>query len=640
MPANLLRNLLRAALVSFAFLTGLASAGAQTVPVPAAIVREGVPEIPAVEADVVRPYGEFRTAAFLGWHETTGAVLIATRFGATPQLHLVARPEGARRQITFQGEPILSGGFAPKLGDVLVFSQDRGGDEFLQFYRLAQDDERPTLITDGKSRNTALVWSGDGALIAYSTTRRNGADTDIHVMDPRKPETDRRVFQMTGGGWRVTDWSANKAFVLIEQRLSANESNLFLGDVATGKTTLLVGQAKDRRAARIANTDARFMAGSVVFLTDRFDEFVRLARVNPATGEISRLSTDQKWDVEEFDVDPEGARIAYVLNEAGVSRLRLLDVGTGATQTADSVPDGVISGVRFGPMDQVAFSLTSARIPGDVFTVAIQGLGLERWTRSETGGLQPINFALPQLVAVNSFDGLEVSGFLYRPDPQVFPGKRPLIIDIHGGPEAQVRPTFRGRMNYLVNQLGIAVFYPNVRGSTGYGKSFLAADNGFKRMDSVKDIGAFLAALRADAAIDANRIAVTGGSYGGFMTLAAMIEYGDQLRAGLEAVGITHFVTFLENTQAYRRDLRRVEYGDERDPKMRKFLDSISPLTNAKRIKLPLMVVTGANDPRVPASEADQIIAAVRANGGEAWHVLAKNEAMASSAKKMSTICS
>lgn len=261
-----------------------------------------------------------------------------------------------------------------------------------------------------------------------------------------------------------------------------------------------------------------------------------------------------------------------------------------------------------------------------MYAVNPASLAVTRWTFSEVGGLDPAAFVEPELVSIKSFDGLEISGFLYRPDAAKFSGPRPLIINIHGGPEGQSRPGFQGRNNYLLNEMGIAIFYPNVRGSEGYGKSFLKRDNGVLREDSVKDIGAFIGALAKDARLDAGRFAITGGSYGGYMTLAGMTFYADRLKAGIEIVGISNFVTFLKNTNPYRVDLRRVEYGDERDPKMAAFLQKISPLTNVKKITIPLMVVTGANDPRVPASEADQIVKAVRDGGGTAWHVLAKDE--------------
>jgi dipeptidyl aminopeptidase/acylaminoacyl peptidase len=254
-------------------------------------------------------------------------------------------------------------------------------------------------------------------------------------------------------------------------------------------------------------------------------------------------------------------------------------------------------------------------------------MAVTRWTESETGGLDVTKNSEPELVKIKSFDGLEVSGFLYRPDPAKFPGKRPMIMNVHGGPEGQSRPGFLGRNNYLLNEKGVAIFFPNVRGSTGYGKTFVSLDNGpFKREDSVKDMGAFLDALAKDPALDAGSFGLTGGSYGGYMCYAAAVQFKTKLRATNCIVAISNFVTFLENTQSYRRDLRRVEYGDERDPKQRAKLIEISPLTRVSEIEKPMMVVTGANDPRVPQSEADQIVKAIRERGATAWHLVGTNE--------------
>jgi len=271
--------------------------------------------------------------------------------------------------------------------------------------------------------------------------------------------------------------------------------------------------------------------------------------------------------------------------------------------------------------------MSSAKVPTDAFSLSPVSLEATRWTESETGGLDPMLNPEPELVEVKSFDGEIVSGFLYRPDPKRFPGKRPLVFNIHGGPEGQYTPAFRGAGNYLTNELGVAVFLPNVRGSSGFGKRFVSLDNGpFKREDSVKDIGAFLDVLQKDPKVDATRMAVSGGSYGGYMCYASAIRYGDRFKAADCVVAISNFVTFLQNTQGYRRDLRRVEYGDERDPAQRAKLTEISPLTSVGKLKIPLLVVTGSNDPRVPESEANQIVAAVRANGGTAWHLVGKNE--------------
>ena len=274
----------------------------------------------------------------------------------------------------------------------------------------------------------------------------------------------------------------------------------------------------------------------------------------------------------------------------------------------------------------LAFNLSSAKSAYDVYSLDLPTGKIERWTESETGGLNPAAFVEPEVIKLKSFDGLGISAIVYRPDPARFPGRRPVLISIHGGPEGQSHPGFQARFNYYLNELGVALVYPNVRGSAGYGKAFLTLDNGFKREDSVKDIGTVIDWIQQDARCDGGRIAVMGGSYGGYMVLAAMMHYSDRLRCGVDVVGISNFVTFLQNTQDYRRDLRRVEYGDEREPQMRAFLEKISPANHASSIRKPLFVVQGKNDPRVPLSEAEQMVQAIRTHGGKVWYLMAKDE--------------
>jgi dipeptidyl aminopeptidase/acylaminoacyl peptidase len=287
----------------------------------------------------------------------------------------------------------------------------------------------------------------------------------------------------------------------------------------------------------------------------------------------------------------------------------------------------VLSGLTWHKNSRdLAFNLSSARSPLDAYSYNLESGEMERWTESETGGLDPQRFVEPELVRIKSFDGLEISGFLYRPDVRKFRGPRPVLIQIHGGPESQSRPTFQARNNYYVNELGIAVFLPNVRGSAGFGKTFLTLDNGFKREDTVKDIGAFLDWIARDKELDKNRMAVIGGSYGGYMSLACMVHFSDRLRCGIDIVGISNFKTFMKNTSDYRRDLRRVEYGDERDPAMAAFFEKISPGNHADKIKKPLFVIQGLNDPRVPASESQQMVKAIRDRGGQVWFLMANDE--------------
>jgi len=588
-------------------------------PKPAALVADGIPPVPDAIVAETRPYMEFRTAAFASWNPQARSMLITTRFGNTAQLHSVAAPMMDRRQISFEAEPV-GGSWSPK-GDVLLVRKDIGGNEFFQLYTLK--DGRLTLLTDGKSRNEMGAWNKDGSLIGYSSTRRNGTDSDLYVMNPRDPKTDRLVAQVKGGGWGIVDFAPDGKRAVVLEYVSITKSNLHMLDLATGAMTPIGDLKKE-----IAYGGAQFAPDGTLWVTsDEGSDFQRLGTLDLKTGRFTAKSPEPKWDVETFDIAEDGSFIAYSTNDAGTSRIKLMAPKTGAVRAVTGLPMGYIGGLDIAPWGTIGVTYTSAKAAQDAYAIDPKTLAVTRWTKSETGGLDPQVNVEPELIEVKSFDKEPVSGFLYRPDPKKFPGKRPLIVNIHGGPEGQSQPGFLARNNYLLNELGIAIFYPNVRGSTGFGKRFVNLDNGpFKREDSVKDIGAFLDVLKADKALDPARFAVTGGSYGGYMCYAVAIRYGTDLKGANCVVAISNFATFLENTQSYRRDLRRVEYGDERDPAQRAKLLEISPMTSVDKLTIPLMVVTGGNDPRVPASEADQIVKAVRAKGRTAWHLLGQNE--------------
>jgi dipeptidyl aminopeptidase/acylaminoacyl peptidase len=606
-------------LVLAAGLLAAAIPAAAEVAKPTALTADGVPAVPDALAAATRPYMEYRTAAFVGWNASDRTMLIATRFANTNQLHTVAMPLGMRRQISFEPEPV-SGEWSAK-GDVLVVTKDNGGDEFFQLYALSQG--RLTLLTDGKSRNNFGTWDKEGRLVGYSSTRRNGADTDLYVMNPRDPRSDRLVAQVKGGGWNFGDFAPGGSRALVFNGISVTNTDPYLLDIATGRM-VPIGDPKQE----IAYGDGEFAPDGTLWVTsDEGSDVLRLGILDPATGRFHPVSPQSRWEVEDFAISKDGRTIAFTFNQAGGNSLQLLDVRTGRSRAVNALPAGVVSGLGFAPWGTLGLTLSSAHSPADAYSVEPGTLKVTRWTASETGGLNPDANAEPELVEVKSFDGERVSGFLYRPDARRFPGKRPLIVSIHGGPESQTRPGFLGRNNYLVNELGIAVFFPNVRGSSGYGKRFVSLDNGpFQRENSVKDIGAFLDRLQADPAIDAGRLALTGGSYGGYMCYASAIAYAARLKGALCDRAISNWVSFLEHTQSYRRDLRRAEYGDERDPAQRAKLLEISPLRRIGEIREPLYVVQGANDPRVPKSEADQIVKALRANGNEVWYLLADNE--------------
>lgn len=586
---------------------------------PAALIADGIPAVPEEMVAKTRPYMEFRTAGFRGWNTADKSMLISTRFGNTAQLHQVAKPMGARTQISFEAEP-LGGTWSPK-GDVLVVTKDTGGNEFYQVYTLK--DGQLSLLTDGKSRNSFSGFSKDGALIGFSSTKRNGTSSDLYIMDPRDKNSTQMVLEVKTGGWSIVDFSYDKKTLLIGEYVSVTKTNLYLLDIASKSLSPLSDPKKNA-----AYGEAKFAPDGTIWVTsDEGSDFQQLGTIDPKTGQFSPQLPAHKWDVDAFNISDDGTFIVYVTNEAGIDRVKLLDLKTKAVRAVKDLPAGLVGGIEIAPWGEIGLSFTSARSAADAYSINPKTLKITRWTQSETGGLDVAKNVEPEFIEVKSFDGEPVSGFLYRPDAKKFKGPRPLIISIHGGPEAQTKPGFLGRNNYLINEMGIAIFYPNVRGSTGFGKRFVSLDNGpFKREDSVKDIAAFLDHLTKDAGLDAKRFAVTGGSYGGYMCYASAIAYGARLKGANCVVAISNFVTFLENTQSYRRDLRRVEYGDERDAAQRQKLMEISPLTRVSELNVPLIVVTGANDPRVPKSEADQMVEAVRKKGGMAWHLVGMDE--------------
>jgi dipeptidyl aminopeptidase/acylaminoacyl peptidase len=597
--------------------------------IPDNLVVEGIPPIPAALKRDTSRYLEFRTATFAAWHPTRREMLIGTRFSDTLQLHAVAQPGGARRQWTFSSEPVAGGQFEPRQGRFVVFSQDVGGGEFYQLHRLDLAEGKTTLLTDGRSRNGNARFSRDGHWLFHNSTRRNGRDTDVWRMDPQKPESAELILEVSGGGWAVLDVNEDGSQVLVQNRRSITDSELHLLTVATRKLSKLT----PNRERVVSYGSARFSRdGRSVFATTDLDsEFLHLVRIDVASGNLTPLGSNTSkspaWDVEAFEVSPDGEQLAFVSNENGSSRLSLVKLGSGKVRALSGIPTGVMTGLEWHENGRdLGFSLAHAQSPSDAYSVDVKTGRWTRWTESETGGLPAKAFREPELITIPSFDQLKVSAFVYRPDPQRFPGKRPVAVIIHGGPESQSRPGFMARYNYFLNELGIALVVPNVRGSAGYGKRFLTLDDGYLREDSVKDIGAFLDWIGTDSGLDPARVSVMGGSYGGYMTLASLVHFSDRLRCGVDVVGISNFVTFLTNTQEYRRDLRRVEYGDERDPRMRAHLEKISPLNQVDRIRVPLMVVQGKNDPRVPLSEAEQMVQAVRAQGQTCAYLMAKDE--------------
>lgn len=602
-------------------------------------ITENVPEIPAELIERLNRYQNTRGASFAGWTRD-GCLLISTRFAETAQAHRVCQPLGMREQLTFYPEPVA--GITPSPVEAwregFVFAKDQGGDEFSQLYWFDAQTRSTSLLSDGKrTQNAGVVLSRDGGLMAYSSTARNGTDRDVWLRDTRAGTT--RTLVTAGGSWRAMDFSPDGKRLLVMKYVSANESQPGEVDVGSGRLQLFPVDG-----GKAAFGGFRYAPGghAAYFISDepfegKASEFQTLRLHDPASGRLVQLSGGIPWDVEGLEIADDGRHLAFVSNEDGVGKLHVLSLPDHRPLRLPALPVGVIGGFGFSPDGKrLALSLNTATSPSDVHVIDLASGERTQWTKSEVGGLDASKFVAPTLVRFPTFDQVDggVSGnsprtipaFYYRPAKATAGAKLPVVISIHGGPESQALPAFNPNIQFMANELGIAVLVPNVRGSSGYGKTYLTLDNAEKREDSVRDIGALLDWIAQQPELDAGRVGVTGGSYGGYMVLASMMHYGERIRAGVETVGISHFGTFLNNTESYRRDLRRAEYGDERLPEMQAVFERISPLNHAGRITAPLFVAQGRNDPRVPYTEAEQIVKAVRGNGQPVWFLMYADE--------------
>ncbi len=626
----------RTAAATLLMLLGAAPAGAEVARWSANdgnLVMEDVPPIPDEVVERLNRYQNVRSASFSDWVEDGDGIYITTRFADVSQIHRVDRPGGARRQLTFYKEPV--GGLKRQPGGSrLLYAQDAGGSEFSQLFLFDPADGSATMLTDGESRNSAMQWDRDGRRIAYQSTRRNGESNDVWLMDPREPDAARLLLESPDGTWwGPIEFSDSGSKVLVLNYVSIADSRVHLLDLDTESHTALAGG----ELGGGTNWPVGFGSGDGGFwlITDRGGEFNQLAwQPLEAGAEIEIVTGEIPWDVSEATLSHDRRRLAFTVNENGLSRIYLLDTASHEYRMVDTVPTGTAFGLTFSPDDtRLGMTLNTPQTPSDAFVLTLGDKPLDyrrltRWTDSEVGGLDTSTFQLPELIEYPSFDEVDgsarmIPAWIYRPRGD---GPFPVVVSIHGGPEGQSRPLFSSTYQMWLKTLGVAVVLPNVRGSAGYGKTYLSLDNGMRREDSVRDIGALLDWIAKQPDLDASRIAVFGGSYGGYMVLASSVHFGDKLKAAVDVVGISNFVTFLENTQDYRRDLRRAEYGDERDSRMRAHLQKISPLNNVEKIEIPMLIVQGENDPRVPVTESAQMVAALRAQGNEVWYMNALNE--------------
>ena len=579
------------------------------------LVMEGIPEIPVEISERRRQYSNFRGHGFRDW--TEGGILIGTRFGEVTQVHKVAEPLGMRRQITFYDEPV-GGTNADPDGDGFVFTKDTGGDEFFQGFYYENETGDVTQFTEPGTRNSSIIWTDDGSKVMWTSTSADDPNYDLYMADPKDPDSVKLVLEGQGLIFPV-DFSADGKMVTVQQYRSVTRSRLFTLNIETGAFN------EFNPDDEVAYSGASLLSnGDVLTVTDKGSEFRNLVRYDAETGEPTVYTTAIDWDVSSWDLSPDEGMVVFTVNEDGLGTIKLLDLTTGDVRDGPTLPVGIASGVNFSPDgEDVGFTFNSATSPTDAWSFNVETMDLTRWTKAETGGLNPEGFIEPELFTYPNEDDFDIPAFVYRPEG---PGPFPVVVSIHGGPEGQSRPGFSTTYQYWASELGIAVVVPNVRGSSGYGKTYVTLDNGLNRKDSVEDIGALLDWINTQRDLDDDRVVVYGGSYGGYMVLASMIDFGERLAGGINIVGISDFKTFLKNTKGYRRDLRRAEYGDERDPAVSLFFDEISPLRNADKINKPIFIIQGYNDPRVPYTEAEQILEAVKNNDTMAWFLMAMDE--------------
>ena len=604
------------------------------------LTAQGIPPIPQSIAERAAKYNDFRSRILLDWHPKQRSMLISTRSkGTTPQLHLLKKAKGELVQITDFPDPVRVARFDPRKGDYIVFEKDDGGSEANQLYRLDLGKTRgaPVLLTDPKEKHASGPFSHRGDSLILTSTQldktaskggRAEVTIDLGILNPLKPAEKRKLVSLPGGGWEEFAWSPDDKQIVALNAKSINETQIAIIDVTSGEMRLVLPnpQVKLETPVHFGRPHFSTDGKSLILTSDQTGEFQQLMKIDLATLAPTVLSSNINWDVNNLLPARHGSKLAAIVNRDGLEELHLFDSQSGKELSLPKLPVGAVGRMAWRGEQELGITVNNAQSPGEVYALNLKTGKVEQWTTPHPTGIDTSQFADSEIIRWQSFDQQKISGLMTKPPKGKFSGPRPVMISIHGGPEAQAQIGFMGRNNYLLNELGIAVILPNVRGSNGFGKSFLKMDDGFKREDSVKDIGALLDWIATQPDLDSKRVMVSGGSYGGYMSLAVSTMYADRIVGSIDTVGISHFVTFLKNTESYRRDLRRVEYGDERDPKMAEFMEKIAPLNNVAKITKPLFVIQGKNDPRVPVTEAEQMVEKVKQNKTPVWYLVADNE--------------
>jgi dipeptidyl aminopeptidase/acylaminoacyl peptidase len=615
----------------------------------------------AQEKYTIQQYLSIRSAGSPALSPDGKRLFYLTNVTGTSQVWMIDLPAGAPRQITDYEDNVSFVRFSPR-GDGVVFGKARGGDENTQFFWMKADGSSIRELTNNpKVRHNFGDWSADGSRIYYASNKRNPQFFDVYSMNVADGK-EELIYQYDGNN-DFAGASADGSKIIVsrsgtELRL---DNNLYLFDTKTKKETLLTPH---KGASEYGDVEFLPDGDSVIFTSNEEREFSVMMQIdnlqNPKMPYVFTIKPEQTWDTEGIEFPETGSRFAYTLNREGFSELHLRKFEVdGKPLITHILPDeeivklpaqGVVGGLNFSKDGRVlAFTFNSSKYNSDIWLYDTERKSLAQITKSDRQGIAQESFVEPQLIKYKTFDGREIPAWYYVPlgvfksvdgkkpfvkyetyqsDPksslvQIVENKIPVIVSVHGGPEGQERPTFSPLYQYYLSR-GYAILATNVRGSTGYGKTFTHLDDVRKREDSVKDLAYAVEWLKQTGGADPKRIAVMGGSYGGYMTLAAITLYPDLWAAAVDTVGIANWESFLKNTSGYRRRQREVEYGMlDKDID---FLRSISPLSKVDKIKAPLFVIQGKNDPRVPYTEAEQIVAALKKRGATVEYKLFDDE--------------
>jgi dipeptidyl aminopeptidase/acylaminoacyl peptidase len=586
-----------------------------------ALVYEDVPPVAGALAERLSPYLRDDHTDLMSW-TADGGLIVRRRTGETRQIYLIDSPGAAPSPLT-AGNQSVTAAYASPVSDDLLLLIDEDGGEAYRLYHLDPEGELHAMTPEG-TRSQDVVWSPDGSRFAFSSNLDDGSNTDVYVADLSGPESIQMVLKL-GGAWFPLDWHPNGEELLVQEYISITESRLYQieigSDLAREIDLIVEGPISIADADYDAEGDGLFISADIGYGRRTLFHFdLERHRFDP-------LVPNARWDVVAQTMSTNGRYLAYLSLQDGTGQVRALDLKRRRRLPRLVLPAGHIEAFGFSQEGaQLAVSVSTATRPSEIWVADLPNFNVERWFSAPLRS--GAELSEPELLRYPSFDlhrgrSRQIPAFVYRPEGV---GPHPVVVYLHGGPESQFVPGYDGFFRFLVDELGVAIVAPNVRGSTGYGRSYVSLDDGVLREDAVRDVGALLEWLEQEPDLDASRVIVWGGSYGGYLVLASLMHYSDRLLGGIDNVGISNFVTFLENTSEYRRDLRREEYGDERDPEIRAYLESIAPANNAHLITRPVLIVQGANDPRVPLMEAEQMVAEIRNNGGEVWYLLANDE--------------